>query len=53
METIAESLKREGREEGVFDVARNILAYHFDITVITTMTGLSVEQISTSQPAFA
>ena len=52
METIAESLKREGREEGVFDVARNMLADRFDIAVITKMTGLPIEQISALQPVY-
>ena len=53
METITESLQREGREEGVFDVTRNMLQRNVDISFVRDMTGLSVEQIGSLQPAFA
>ena len=64
METIAEALQREGiekgiergiergRKQGMFDVAKNMLADRFDIAVITKMTGLPIEQISALQPVY-
>ena len=61
METIAEALQREGiekgiergRKQGMFDVAKNMLQRHVDMNFIRDMTGLSVEQIGSLQPAFA
>jgi predicted transposase YdaD len=55
METIAEALRREGREAGIvlgtergtLDVARNMLTKHLAIELISYTTGLSVAQIKT------
>ena len=63
METIAEALKREGREEGIalgmekgieqrnIDIAKNMLANNFDIGIIKKITELTVEQIKALKTA--
>lgn len=40
---------QKGREEGIFDVALTMLSQNFDIKIIASVTGLSIEQIKTLQ----
>ncbi|MCL2053703.1 MAG: Rpn family recombination-promoting nuclease/putative transposase [Oscillospiraceae bacterium] len=41
--------RREGREEGIFSVARNLLAKNISIDIVRETTGLSIKEIESLQ----